>query len=500
MAREDEKKDKQSPTVSEKNSTHAEKKKRKQNRVRGTSSGAEPSQEQINRLLTHYQSKMFTEAEQLAQKLTQEFPNHSFGWKVLGAIFNQTGRLSESLLPLKKSVELSTRDAEAHSNLANTLKALGRLNEAETSYRRALALKPSSAEVHYNLANVLTALDRTIDAEAHYRHAIAFKPDFFKGYYNLGNALRSQGRLIEAEANYRQAVALKPDSADAHNNLAGTLGDLGRLDEAEANYRQAIALNPNLAKAHFNLGNTVKKLGRLDEAEASFRKTIALEPDNGQAAHMLAALTGEATSASPLDFVEELFDDYAATFDSSLVGKLGYQTPKIIADMMKQHYRCDTLGSVLDLGCGTGLFGVEIADVSARIDGVDISEKMLKKARGKGVYNRLIKQDIVAYLSTESLDFDCFVATDVFVYMGDLSEVFQLIKSRNRSSGQLAFSTEHIKGDGYTLQRSGRYAHSKAYIETLCYANRYQLQHFETQDLRKENNNYLSGGLYLLTF
>ena len=122
------------------------------------------------------------------------------------------------------------------------------------------------------------------------------------------------------------------------------------------------------------------------------------------------------------------------------------------------------------------------------------------KAKERNVYNKLIKQDIVAYLSNASLNFDYFVSTDVFVYVGDLSDVFRLIKSRNKTGGKLVFSTEDYNGDGFFLEQSGRYSHSKKYIESLCEKFGYKLRHFETQNLRKEKNQYISGGLYLLEF
>jgi predicted TPR repeat methyltransferase len=154
----------------------------------------------------------------------------------------------------------------------------------------------------------------------------------------------------------------------------------------------------------------------------------------------------------------------------------------------------------MDLGCGTGLFGMEIKQFCEHLEGVDLSQKMLEKAKGKDVYNKLIKQDIVTYLSNESLNFDYFISTDVFIYIGDLYDVFRLIKSRNKKSGKLAFSTEDYDGDGFFLEQSGRYSHSKKYIESLCKTFGYELRHFETQALRKEKNQYISGGLYLLDF
>jgi len=461
---------------------------------------ASPSQQQLSNLLEHYQAGRLDDAEKLATSISQEFPKHQFSWKVLGAVLGAIGRKSEAVEANQTAVALSPQDAEAHSNLGNTLKEIGRLDEALASFTQAIALKPDFAEAHSNLGNTLKELGRLDEAEASYIKAIALKPDYARAYGNLGTTLQELGRLDEALASYTQAIALKPDYVDAHNNLGITLQKLGRLDEAEASFRQAIASKPGYAEAHVNLGNTLKKLERLDEAEASYKQAIALDPENSSAKHMLAALTGETTKTAPRDYVENLFDNYAAMFDSSLVDNLEYEIPSVIAEMIIKDSEFDSLGTITDLGCGTGLFGVEINQFCAHLEGVDLSAKMLDKAKGKSIYNKLVKQDIVDYLSNASLNFDYFVSTDVFIYIGDLSDVFRLIKSRNETGGKLAFSTEDYDGDDFFLEQSGRYSHSKKYIEGLCEKFGYELSHFETQALRKEKNQYIRGGLYILEF
>ena len=242
-----------------------------------------PSQQQLSILSEHYQNGRLSEVEKLALSITQEFPKHQYGWKVLGAVYGQTGRNAEALDANQTAVALSPQDAEAHRNLGITLKELGKLDEAEKSYRQAIALKTDYAEVHNDLGNMLKELGRSDDAEASYRQAIALKPDFAEPHYNLGITLKELRRSDEAETSYKQAIALKPDFAEAHYNLGITFQELGRLDEAETSYKQAIALKPDHAEAHSNLGITLKELGRLDEAETSYKQAIALKPDYAKA-------------------------------------------------------------------------------------------------------------------------------------------------------------------------------------------------------------------------
>ena len=158
------------------------------------------------------------------------------------------------------------------------------------------------------------------------------------------------------------------------------------------------------------------------------------------------------------------------------------------------------MGSILDLGCGTGLLGLEIKKYCSSLEGIDLSVKMLEQAAKKNAYDKLNHIDIVEYLSKTELDFDYFISTDVFVYVGELSDVFRLIKSRNKRSGRLIFSTEHTELNGFHLEQSGRYSHSKSYIEALCSEFEYSMSHFSITNLRKEKEKFLLGGLYVLNF
>jgi len=460
----------------------------------------EPSQQQLNSLLEHYQTGRYADAEKLSLSITQEFPEHQFAWKVLAVVLKLTGRISESLVASQKSVQLGTLNAEAHNNLAVLLKELGRLKEAEVSYKKAIELNPDYAVAHSNLAIILKEQSRLKEAEACYRQAIKLKPDYAEAHYNMGNTLKELGRLEEAEASYVQAITLKPDYVKAYNNLGVMLQEQGRLDEAEVSYKKAITLKPDYADFYANLGNTLRDQDKLLEAKLNYKKAIELKGDSKKFKHIFDALTGKTTNFAPREYVEVLFDNYAINFENSLVNKLEYKIPNKIVEMIVAKNPNIQLGSVLDLGCGTGLIGDEIKKYCSNLEGVDLSKLMLEKASAKNIYDKLEHKDIVEYLSTEDLDFNYFISSDVFVYVGNLSEIFRLIKSRNKSKGKFVFSTEHTDRDGFFLEQTGRYSHSKKYIESLCNKFGYKLSHFEVVNLRKNKNKFIIGGLYFLDF
>jgi predicted TPR repeat methyltransferase len=388
-------------------------------------------------LLEHYQQGQYFLAENLAEKLTQKYPDHPFGWKVLGAVFKQTGRLQEALIANQKAISSSTNDAQVYSNLGLTLQELGRLEEAETSYKK----------------------------------AIAIKSNFSEAYGNLGITLKELGKLEDAAASYSKAIAIKPEYAEAHNNLGNTLNKLGRLEDAAESYGKAIAIKPELAE---KLGHTISSLTGLNPVRA--------------------------TDA----YVSSLFDGYAKKFESSLVENLNYKTPTIIANFIRSLISLEYPNfDILDLGCGTGLAGKALSGLAKTLVGIDLSKEMLKIAKAKNIYDRLIQDEIHHALSQEqSASFDLVVSSDVFVYIGDIKTIFDQVYDVLKVDGFFAYSTEALfpVDNGkeelipdYKLNQNGRYSHSSKYLLGLIDAKRFILHTLEATQIRLEKGQPVMG-------
>jgi tetratricopeptide (TPR) repeat protein len=157
-----------------------------------------PSQVQLNALLEHYQKGQYDLAENLAKEITQKYPDHPFGWKVLGAVFKQTGRLQDSLVANERALAISPNDEEVHSNLGGILTELGRLKEAEASCRNAIKISPDFVQAHYNLGITLQQLGRLEEAETSYKTAIVIRPNLTEAHYKLGILLFNSGRYDQA--------------------------------------------------------------------------------------------------------------------------------------------------------------------------------------------------------------------------------------------------------------------------------------------------------------
>ena len=103
----------------------------------------------------------------------------------------------------------------------------------------------------------------------------------------------------------------------------------------------------------------------------------------------LAQVSGKGVRIDPASH----YDGWAKTYDRDLLGEYGYRAPRIGAETFARALP-DRAVPVIDVGCGTGLVGLELARLGfTALDGVDISRNMLAEAEKTGVYRRLIWQD-----------------------------------------------------------------------------------------------------------
>lgn len=137
----------------------------------------EPSLVEVRTPLMLAQQGRMAEAEQAALKLTQQYPQHGGGWKVLGVIMRFAGRLNDALAPMQTACKLSPNDPEAFNNLGSTLQAMNDIRHAEACYKHAIALQPDYITALDNLATMLLGASRQSDALPLLERKLALHPD-----------------------------------------------------------------------------------------------------------------------------------------------------------------------------------------------------------------------------------------------------------------------------------------------------------------------------------
>jgi predicted TPR repeat methyltransferase len=283
-----------------------------------------------------------------------------------------------------------------------------------------------------------------------------------------------------------------------------------------------------------NAGIRHKARGEKKDAARYFRAALEVHPDDGHALVQLASLSDEhAASVTALsdEYVAGLFDGYSDRFE-------------IVADAIdrqweKSHIDGDVL--ILDLGVGTGLLGQLLrerittgADATCAstndngrgnvvIRGADLSTRMVDISRARtttdGAQNKISVYDIVevsdatAFLrgiGTSSVDI--ITASDVFIYIGALDEVFLETARVLKKDGLLGFTvelplsnkkgrnTDRAGAGGLILLQSGRFGHSKAYVEAVADRAGLTLVEWKEEVLRKQGKEDVLGAVVLLQF
>jgi predicted TPR repeat methyltransferase len=282
--------------------------------------------------------------------------------------------------------------------------------------------------------------------------------------------------------------------ADRRYEFARDLQLKGDLAASADLLAQAIELAPNFASAWFTLGEIRQQLGEREAAIAAFRNAHAADPGDRHGASLrLMRLGAEELSGMPTAYVQALFDQYAPRFEASLVDDLGYRGPallfKAVLSVRAAERKPAFFKRAIDLGCGTGLAAAAFAREVDHFIGIDLSPRMIERARLTGHYAELEIADMLLGLrSKPDASADLILAADAMVYVADLAPVFAEARRVLVTGGVLAFTTETHDGEAVILGEGLRYAHSVACVRASVEAAGLDLSRLEDLSARNEDN------------
>src|SRR5882757_6470604 len=293
--------------------------------------------------------------------------------------------------------------------------------------------------------------------------------------------------------------------ADRRYEFARDLQLKGDLAAAADLLEQAIELAPAFASAWFTLGEIRQRLDRREAAIAAFRAARAADPEDHHGASLrLMQLGAVAVAAMPTAYVQTLFDQYAPRFETALVGDLDYRGPalllKAVLSVRAAAKKLAFFKRAIDLGCGTGLAAGAFVKNVDRFIGIDISPRMIEKARLTGLYAELEVDDMLKGISRKpDASAELILAADAMVYVADLAPVLAEARRVLVSGGMLAFTTETHDGEGVVVGDGLRYSHSAPCVRASVAAAGLTLAQFEDLSARNEDNTPARGLVVVAT-
>jgi predicted TPR repeat methyltransferase len=237
---------------------------------------------------------------------------------------------------------------------------------------------------------------------------------------------------------------------------------------------------------------------KLEEAVASFDKALALKPDLeiAQNNRMLALLELKKVSRIPAHAVRALFDDYSSYYDAAMLEALSYRAPQ----HLREQFQRVAPGAaaplrILDLGCGTGLAGDAFKDLTqgGRLDGIDLSEKMIDEARRRGIYTDLIVDDFESALAGLQREYDLVIGADSLIYSGELDGTFRGVGRVLKPGGLFLFTLEKMAGGEWEQTSANRFRHGEAYIRSAAERAGYEVLEITECPLRSESREPVAG-------
>jgi predicted TPR repeat methyltransferase len=162
--------------------------------------------------------------------------------------------------------------------------------------------------------------------------------------------------------------------------------------------------------------------------------------------------------------VADRYDEWAQSYDADLAS-WSYQAPTVVADVVVAGH--PTAGSVLDVGCGTGLVGraLRARGYAGRILGLDISRASLVVAKQGGAYDELEHADLQQRLPIEDDSVGAIACVGVMTYLPDVEAVWREF-ARAVQPGGLVVTTQRedlwntrecqVVVDRYKGKRCGR--------------------------------------------
>ena len=236
----------------------------------------------------------------------------SFGlWAALAAVYEQAGRVDESVASLKKALALNPGNWELRFSLASALfkqgedksclaelrdwpesgknaeyfnllgaanARLGQFVEAGKSFEKAIELQPGNQESHYNLALLFLRADAYDEAITVLDQSLARFPESPQFLRAMGFAQQLKGRFEDAQRTFSRLIEIRPSDSSGLLYLASSFLEAGQPEQALSYFEKAHRLSPEDARIHYLQGLIHSQRGEEDRALALFDQCLTFDP------------------------------------------------------------------------------------------------------------------------------------------------------------------------------------------------------------------------------
>ncbi len=376
----------------------------------------------------------------------------------------------------------------------------GNQKEAEILFDRIITRCPEYIWGHIYKGHVLMAQRNLPQAEACMARALKLDPASFEALFALAVVNDWQGQSEIAIRYAMEALKARPLGWECHMFLGSLLVRERHYAEAHQVLAQALTIRPHDPYVLQLLFMALRLSQREPDFLRYIRKQLARHPGNVVLLHFQSIAEGELPDTAPNEYVQGYFDGFSEQYDHYQQDVLSYRAPRALAEALKE-WTEDHHGEfrdLLDLGCGTGLAANALKDVVPYRVGVDISSRMVAKARGKQLYHSLHLYDMLPFMLESEQSFDLVTATDALCHSGNLSTFLKAARNVLNPKGLLAFTVEKdFHAENWRLCANGRYTHAPRYVQQALLSKGYEILAQHEHTLHIDNNIAATGVLFI---
>ena len=397
------------------------------------------------------------------------------------------------------------KEIKAYLLLGNIYYRKGLFQSALLEYKKILSIEPKNQLALVNIVYSYCSLSDFENAIPYIEEVIiSIDQAPFNWLVNCGMAYLFNKKPLQAIPYLTQASIKITNDAQVffHLGLAHDLSSNKML--AILYYQKAIIIDPDLLSAHHNLAVLHYSEQDYEKAIPHLKKIIQINPHHQIATTLLNAYSGNNQDTLSSIFISSLFDQYAFNYDEHLKTTLNYQAPSLSRNLLNAAATKENLslsvGTCLDLGCGTGLMGIIMRDLATTLIGVDLSEGMIVKAKNNFIYDKIIQQDVIEYLTNNTSKVEYISAIELLNYLGSKIEDFIKLCSLSLSPGGWLLLTSEIcfSNDKKILTRHARYAYNENYLLDLLKKNGFLIKETKKSGLRTGPDGEVIG-LYIIS-
>jgi len=137
--------------------------------------------------------------------------------------------------------------------------------------------------------------------------------------------------------------------------------------------------------------------------------------------------------------LQDVYKEWAAAYDHDNDNLLGTVSQPLSVQIFQEYIKDKAL-RIIDVGCGTGLVGVELEKGGfSNFDGIDISQEMIDIAKQRG-YSKLFIGSLNDSLPCENNEYDAAFCVGVFTHGHVVSERLDELVRIVKSGGIICFT------------------------------------------------------------